>query len=203
MLSLAVPDRRYCFDFYRPATELSEWLDAFHERRIRPTAGQVFRGAALRSNLLGAGAWVPGTVALPTPEEDLHSAYATWQTGLTAETEPEYTDAHCSAFTPASLELLLADARFLDLIRLETLAIHGPKGCEFFVHLRNPAPGTPPPERSRHYAARAEIMARAAREVVDRTPLRTRVFKRVGRSVRDRGRTVLARIRDGTRGAGR
>ena len=42
---MAIPDRRYCFDFYRPMTELSEWLDALKDGdkacrarfRIRPS----------------------------------------------------------------------------------------------------------------------------------------------------------------------
>ncbi len=42
VLTMAIPDRRYCFDFYRPVTELSEWLDAFHENRTQPTLAQVF-----------------------------------------------------------------------------------------------------------------------------------------------------------------
>jgi hypothetical protein len=169
VLSLAVPDRRYCFDFYRPVTELSEWLDAFHERRQRPTPGQVFRSDAHRSNLNGIGAWMPGTTTLPTPEEQLETAFSSWQALTQGGDVGPYRDAHCSAFTPASLELLLADLRYLGLIRLVTAEVTGPYGCEFFVHMQNPGPSTDRSDRDTFYRERNEIMQRAAREVVDGT----------------------------------
>lgn len=165
VLSLAVPDRRYCFDFYRPVTDLSEWLDAFHEKRQRPTAGQIFRGEALRSNLDGVGAWHPLVAAMPAPLENLDSAYANWQSSLQGDADLGYTDAHCSAFTPASLELMLADLRFLGLIHLETLEISRPNGCEFYVHLRNTDDVVSTPDVASYYRERAQIMQRAAAEV--------------------------------------
>ncbi|WP_187776326.1 methyltransferase domain-containing protein [Antrihabitans cavernicola] len=170
VLSLAVPDRRFCFDFYRPVTELSEWLDAFHEKRQRPTPGQVFRGTALRSNLNGGGAWGALLTPVPTPDENIEDAYAKWQS-MQGGTDVEYTDAHCSAFTPASLELMLADLRFLGLIRLETIEISQPNVFEFYVHLRNVDAAPSSTDTTSFYRNRAEIMQRAAAEVGNRSPI--------------------------------
>ena len=41
-LSMAIPDKRCCYDFYRPLTDVSEWLQAYHEKRTCPTPAQVF-----------------------------------------------------------------------------------------------------------------------------------------------------------------
>lgn len=169
VLSLAVPDRRFCFDYYRPATELSEWLDAHHQQRTRPTPGQVFRGEALRSQLGGVGAWAPGTMQPPTPEERLDGAYALWASLTESGGGGDYVDAHCSAFTPASFELLITDLRFLGLLRLEVVEVTGPNGCEFYAHMRNPEGEGAPAGRDEFYRTRRVLLHRAAREVVDPT----------------------------------
>ncbi|WP_185981921.1 methyltransferase domain-containing protein [Skermania sp. ID1734] len=195
VLSLAVPDRRFCFDFYRPVTELSEWLDAYREQRKRPTAAQVFRGESLKCTLNGVGAWMPGVSERPVPGGDLEEAYRQW---LAFDEQRDYVDAHCSAFTPASLELLLSDLRFLGLIRLQIVEITGPNGCEFYIHLRNPSPqdeqriGT-----DEYYALRAEIMHRAARELVDRSVPETPLQKLAanGRDWKSRGVVAARRNR--------
>jgi predicted SAM-dependent methyltransferase len=132
VLSMAIPDRRYCFDFYRPVTELSEWLAAFHEKRAKPTPTQVFR----------------------------HEAFAVWQDLTEADSGGQYRDVHCSAFTPASLELMLVDLKHLGLIRFEVMEISEPWGCEFFVHLRNPFGNGQQIDRASFYRRRADVMKR-------------------------------------------
>ena len=204
VLSLAVPDRRYCFDFFRPVTELSEWLDAFHEKRKRPTAGQIFRGESLRSNLDGSGAWHPLLAIIPTPEENVESAYADWRSSMQDGAIPEYIDIHCSAFTPASLELMLADLRFLGLIHFETLEISRPNGCEFYVHLRHSGGGCAVDDPVAHYRERARIMRRAATEAGQNPSIRTRILRagllpilKAGEKLRARG--VAFQDRHGSR----
>lgn len=164
MLSMAIPDRRYCFDFYRPVTMLSEWLDAYQEKRAKPTPGQVFRHEAFGSTLGEQIAWGPQSAGTPTPAERLDAAYAIWQDLIRANGAGAYRDAHCSAFTPASFELLIADLRFLDLVRFDVLEVSGPNGCEFYVHLRNPSGSAYRLDSSDFYRKRAEIMKRAAVE---------------------------------------
>ena len=43
---MAIPDRRGCFDFFRPLTRLSEWIDAFVEERSQPSCAQTFDSSA-------------------------------------------------------------------------------------------------------------------------------------------------------------
>ena len=38
---MAIPDRRACFDYFRPLTRLSDWIQAFVEDRSRPSSAQI------------------------------------------------------------------------------------------------------------------------------------------------------------------
>src|SRR4051812_21528373 len=42
VLSMAIPDRRGCFDYFRPVTRLSEWIQASIEDRCKPSHAQAF-----------------------------------------------------------------------------------------------------------------------------------------------------------------
>jgi hypothetical protein len=93
----------------------------------------------MQSILDGQIAWSSRNTVMPAPVERLETAFADWQALTQANGTAAYRDAHCSAFTPASFELLLADLRYLGLTRFEVMEISGPNGCEFYVHLRNPS----------------------------------------------------------------
>ena len=47
ILSMAIPDRRACFDYFRPVTRLSDWIQAFVEDRNRPSHAQGFNSREL------------------------------------------------------------------------------------------------------------------------------------------------------------
>lgn len=40
---MAIPDRRACFDFFRPFSSLAAWLEAYFENRTRPTNAQILK----------------------------------------------------------------------------------------------------------------------------------------------------------------
>jgi SAM-dependent methyltransferase len=125
-LRMAVPDKRYCFDHFRRISDVSEWLQAFHERRTKPTIYQVFREEALRSTPGNDGCWIPARQTL--------AFYRSWfgPNGCVPEV---YVDTHCWAFTPESFELLLHDVRAFGLVPLRIDRISEPHGLEFFVDL--------------------------------------------------------------------
>lgn len=56
-LALIVPDKRYCFDHLQPITMSGSLLDALHERRTRPTPGQIFDYVANACGLNQDCAW--------------------------------------------------------------------------------------------------------------------------------------------------
>ena len=139
LVTMAVPDGRACFDYFRPHTVIGDWLEAYREDRSRPTPRQIFDHHATMSALQTARApvtaWgpkkLPGTVLVTG---DLREGYATWQAG---QADSAYVDSHCTVMTPASLELLLTECRHLGLLTLEIESISATSGCEFFVRLRN------------------------------------------------------------------
>lgn len=139
ILSMAVPDGRGCFDYFRPETRIGDWLEAWLENRQKPTGRQLFEGSA--SNAVATfnkrdltAFWVGIETESVRIQGSIGDAFQAWRDRRDAD---GYTDTHCTVMTPASLELLIAECRHLGLITLDTESISDPKGCEFFVRLRN------------------------------------------------------------------
>jgi SAM-dependent methyltransferase len=137
VISFAIPDHRYCFDFYRSRTQVSEWLDAHLEDRKAPTRGQLFQWVASASNVDGNPTWDSSSTSFPVPWALLESARQYWDGTVTME----YLDAHCWVFTPSSFRLIIEDLRALGFHEFDVESVSQTQGCEFFVHLRH-APGT-------------------------------------------------------------
>lgn len=129
-LSLIIPDRRYCFDFFNRETATGDVLDAFIEKRTRPTPGKVFDHFANATKRDGTIAWSPEANG---PLEFVHSfaqAKAMWEQ---AQHATEYIDVHCWRFTPISFQLLIADLQNLGLVGLGATNTFDTCGCEFYV----------------------------------------------------------------------
>jgi SAM-dependent methyltransferase len=136
-ISLIIPDKRYCFDHFGAASNTGEVLDAWHERRTRPTPGQVFHMYANAVRLNGQIAWsedLQGTYELghPGPLGPHGAAIDMWNK---AASSAEYYDVHCWRFVPASFDLLFHDLRLLGLISLSIESKYETCGCEFFIVL--------------------------------------------------------------------
>ena len=139
VLCMALPDKRACFDLFRPHSTVVDWLVAFREDRSRPSAEQLFEWSAYFSILKQYQNNV-GDFSIHTPLDDitvvgdLGAQYRKWQ--ASGETSL-YEDAHCSVMTPASFELLILECRHLGLLSIELESVSQPEGCEFFVRLVN------------------------------------------------------------------
>lgn len=169
VLSLAVPDRRAHFDYFRPNTVIGDWLDAYAEDRKRPTRRQVFdywshfallhegKARSLRFHL----GVVPGNVL---PAHDLVDAYGVYR----SEQSPEYVDAHCTVMTPASLQLLLTEVRQLGLARYSIEHVSTVSGCEFFCRLRFDGTG-PMSDPARFSRERSLLMQQVTGEYIPQT----------------------------------
>lgn len=151
VLRMAIPDKRFCFDHFRPFTEVSELLQAFHENRIQPSPYQIFREESLCSE------WRPGRTGWAPAHRNV-SLYRAWF-GPGGTVPKEYIDTHCWAFTPESFELLILDLVAFRLVDLQIDAVSDTLGCEFFVDLRRP---TTPVElrEEQYYAARDWLLRR-------------------------------------------
>lgn len=133
ILSLVIPDKRYCFDFFSSSSSTGNVLDAYAEKRVRPSHGQIFDHIANASKRDGNIAW--GADGLDGADELVHTFYEAqvhWEKSVTTT---DYIDVHCWRFTPASFRLLISDLLNLGLCNLEIKAEFETTGCEFYVSL--------------------------------------------------------------------
>jgi hypothetical protein len=113
IVSMAVPDKCACFDCFRPHSSTGELLQAFHERRERPSFAQIFSegacNAALRTSNGVTGAFTidddPNQIVL---HGDVVQQYSEWLWRSNGN-DTQYRDTHCWTFTPSSLELILTE----------------------------------------------------------------------------------------------
>lgn len=139
IVSMAVPDGRACFDYFRPETRIGDWLEAWLENRQKPTARQVFDHTAWNAVAKPRerdhiAFWVgvePESVRI---RGSIDNAFQAWRNRGAGN---GYTDAHCTVMTPSSLALLIAECRHLGLITLDIESMSEPQGCEFVIRLRN------------------------------------------------------------------
>ncbi|HYL75836.1 MAG TPA: hypothetical protein VEU96_16620, partial [Bryobacteraceae bacterium] len=158
-LCLAIPDKRYTFDYFRNDTVLADLIDA-HLRGLRhPSSRQVFDHLANARDVSCTDAW--RGALLDQRLRHTHTLEAAWQAARTAAKSEHYLDCHCHLFTPTSFFILLRGLFELDLLdlRVSQFWATAPNESEFFTTLRrlDPEHGTetkkrlqldslPPPE---------------------------------------------------------
>lgn len=131
---LAVPDKRYCFDFFQPVSTTGQVLAAHAEKRSRHTPSLAYDyyayTAADGNNIAFGHAPRENLRLVHTLEEAVHHFG-------TIATDPEYLDIHGWRFTPSSFELILLEIAILGLSDLRVERITPPSGFEFYVWLRS------------------------------------------------------------------
>lgn len=136
LLSLAVPDRRYCFDHFKSPTMTGDVLEAHAARRARHTLRTAWNSFAYGVRLNEGLA-----VAHETPIErkdflnDFAVAKRVWAE-FDDDPQRPYQDHHVWYFTPAGFALVILELGHLGLIDWQLESIQGPEGFEFFVSLR-------------------------------------------------------------------
>lgn len=134
VLALVIPDKRYCFDYFSPLSSTGEFLDAYEEKRTRPTPGKVFDHFANACTKDGVIAWSAdkvGLLALLDPNSTVNAVIQSERTRQTSE----YIDVHCWRFIPESFRLIISDLSGLRLINLSIAKELPTAGCEFYVTL--------------------------------------------------------------------
>ena len=134
-LIMAIPDKRACFDYFRPHTQLSDWLEAFFEKRAAPKPSQVFSSQTLfsalrhgRENQYAFFLYQDTNNMVAT--KSIHENFKKWE-----EASAEYCDAHCSLLTPNIFRLLLEEVAFLGLHEFRINKVSETNGHEFYVEL--------------------------------------------------------------------
>jgi predicted SAM-dependent methyltransferase len=133
VISLVIPDKRYCFDYYRFPSSTGDILQAYLERRTKHSPGVVFDHLAHAAKLNGSISWaqqISGKLSLVHSFEEAIDGFEQ------AKISDSYIDVHHWRFTPASFRLILCDLRSMGLLDLVEETEFGTVGCEFFVTLK-------------------------------------------------------------------
>ncbi len=113
-LILAIPDKRYCFDYLRQPTRLSELVDAWLRRNRRPSPAQIFDYNVNAVELDMAAAWA-GPLD-PSVLQHYVQPHVALERSIQSVRDELYIDSHCWVFTPRSLLTLLSELVDLDLL---------------------------------------------------------------------------------------
>lgn len=139
-LVLAVPDKRYCFDYFQSLTSTGMVLQASLEKRTRPQPGTLFDDTAHRALRSGHITWMTSDLSPTTLASTLQEASKIYDE---ATASPEiYRDAHVWRFVPSSFALLISDLRHMKKhpFYIESIT---QVGFEFFVTLGRNETETP------------------------------------------------------------
>jgi SAM-dependent methyltransferase len=134
-ISVAQPDRRYCFDCFKPWTTTGDLLDAYHHRLSRHSLRTVFNQMAYSATINGQLGWGPWPIELPTLLDPFQAAADSATSFKNTEDRP-YEDCHAWQFSPASFRLVLLELCALGLTDWTVENLEGPENFEFFATLR-------------------------------------------------------------------
>ena len=153
-LSLVVPDKRTCFDHFRPITSLASVIDSHFAKNKIHSAGSVadyYLNAATKDGELG---WHAGSKGVFT----ICHTLATVLEGIDAVRKNKtYIDIHAWCFVPQSFRLMIHDLHSLGLIAFQEVSYHTTDGYEFYITLSRSGKGI--------ITSRLEILAAIELEV--------------------------------------
>lgn len=131
-LVLAVPDKRFCFDAYRPVSGLARVIDQHLSRAGQHTAGEVAEEYLYCVNLDGKIAWDPDTKGETHVFHPPEKGRAGMQEVISTGQAP---DVHSWCFTPSSFHLMIQDLNYLGFIPFYVERIQPAPQGEFFCTL--------------------------------------------------------------------
>jgi hypothetical protein len=132
VLSLMIPDARYCFDHFRPLTGLSKIIDAHLNRHTIHSAGTV---AEYNLNVVSCSGQIAWNAETSGPYAFIGSLDQARSAIEEVVQHQAYLDVHAWCFTPHSFRLILRDLFDLGFVPFRELAFFPTEGCEFYVTL--------------------------------------------------------------------
>ena len=135
---LAVPDKRYCFDYFQPPTTTGQVLDAHAKHRQRHSGERAFDHFAYAVTDGGEQAWAR------RPSKGIrliHGLAAASETYARFENSLDYDDVHAWHFVPSSFELLMLELGWLGATDWRIDQLTRASNWEFFAWLRRGAVG--------------------------------------------------------------
>ena len=143
VISLVIPDKRYCFDHYRPLTGLAQIIDSYFQRHKIHTPGTV---AEYYLNVVRKGEIIAWDANITGEYSFVHSLQDSLQGIKTVREDKAYIDVHAWCFVPHSFRLLIHDLHALGFIPFQEVGFAPTAGCEFYITLSRQGMGS---ERSR------------------------------------------------------
>ena len=135
VLSLAVPDKRYCFDCERENSSLGRAIDVAYAGLTNHSPGTAAEYFLKVRRKGGQIAWDERHQGRLEPVHGLDDALH----AMAKVREGQYFDLHAWVFTPDSFRQIIGDLQELRLIGLRERHFHSTRGCEFFVTLEKAA----------------------------------------------------------------
>ncbi len=133
-LFLLVPDKRLCFDYFRPLTTTGQWLDAFLMESKIHSVGAIFDFSA--NFVQKKNDDLPWNTSEEIIYERLSDSLSyIYENAKLLCKRNEYHDIHGGVYTLHSLRVILHDLRQLGLLNLSEVFIHDTVHFEFFMVL--------------------------------------------------------------------
>jgi SAM-dependent methyltransferase len=135
---LAVPDKRLCFDCFRPVSTTGQLLEAHARKRTRHGAATVFDALAHDARpSLEQPSWARSTAVRPVFQGSLDYAKTLFEVAL--EPGHEYLDVHGWVFTPASFQLIVLELWAMGTTPWSVARVIEQEAVEFLVFLQSGA----------------------------------------------------------------
>lgn len=147
ILALVIPDKRYCFDHFRPPSSIAQIIDAYQAKLTRPSLGMIADSYLNQVQRNGSITWNPLT------RGSFHFQHTIAETKAEM-VRPEYNDVHAWSFTPHSFRLVMNDLVSLGYLDLKEIYFGNTSSFEFMVILQKSK--KQPPNSRLHLAKRAK-----------------------------------------------
>jgi hypothetical protein len=113
---LAVPDRRYTFDYLRPETTIGDVLRAYRDKMNKPDLVQIFEHMYYWRPIKAGDAWA-GRIPdlLKQPRQNIRQAMVTAE----QRSRLPHVSVHCNVYTYQSFLTLFSELLELDMLQVE------------------------------------------------------------------------------------
>lgn len=120
-ISLAIPDKRHCFDVFKPLTTTVEWISSHLDKNGVHSPNAIFNHLAFYTEKNKVPSWDKAAISDLRLSLSVPYAYSSFL-DYKEKTERDYIDVHAWAFTPASFELIIFELGLLKLIDWEIVS---------------------------------------------------------------------------------
>jgi len=177
VLILAVPDKRFCFDHFRPLTSLTQLIDAYHEKRQKHSAGAI---ADYCLNVVRRGGVIGWSPHDGGDYESVHTTDVALERMNNVLDTGRYYDIHAWCFVPSSFRLMMNDLHELGYLGLKEKQHINAGWPEFFMVLSTSGEGMTESRLDVMKAVELEL-GMAEGIPIKKLSLLTRVFNRFKR----------------------